>query len=78
MTRRSIRRLHKEAQRWWQNGVYFDSSSNVAAPSWPPFRIAFDAGREAARKSSFPREMPLDVWQAVLADHLRRDKHGYV
>ncbi len=80
MTRRRIRKLHREAQRWWKNGTWWDSAT-VPAPPEGPLRIAFECGRKAKAERELSgepaRDLPLDVWTAVLADWLRRDRLGY-
>ena len=77
-TRRRIRRLHREAERWYANGIHWEGGSKVAAPASGAMRIAFDAGRKAERDrrdlkpASFGlSRLPLEVWQQVLAEWLR-------
>lgn len=71
LTKRKVRRLYGEAQRWYSNGIY-SAHSQVAAPSGAsPHRIAYEAGRQAAEDKNYT-EMSLDVWVRVYADWLRK------
>lgn len=78
MFKRDIRKLYLEANQTYAHGLYFDKGSRpYPAPAEGPLRIAFDAARKAASENNY-EEMPLRVWALVLADHMRRDKHGHI
>ena len=69
LTRRKIRQVRGEAERWYSNGIYWNTG-DVAAPPAGPFRIAFNAGRATAA-STFPsRGMSTETWTQVLAEWL--------
>lgn len=80
LTRRQIRRLHVKAENAWNRGVQWEQGYKVSAPGGhTPERIAFDAGLAAFARGAqdkphrtYPqRELPLLVWQQVLAEWMR-------
>jgi hypothetical protein len=76
VTRRRLHKLHRNANHHYRQGQR-DANYIVPAPDEGPMRIAFDAGKQAAINKSCG-DLPLDTWQLVLSDYLRRNRGGRI